>query len=159
MKLQFCGAAGTVTGSSHLLTLDDGFTILLDCGLYQGKDKDFDDFNGSWYFEPSKIDLVILSHAHIDHSGRLPKLVKDGFKGGIFGKRKRYIAHSPSRFKRYHHRFFRRYWSSQSSYFTRPSSVATLRSHHLRIYLWRQAAQGRTRRRETTIRDYYGNLR
>jgi len=84
MKLQFCGAAGTVTGSSHLLTLDDGFKILLDCGLYQGRDKDFDDFNSSWYFDPAKIDMVILSHAHIDHSGRLPKLVKDGFKGGIF---------------------------------------------------------------------------
>lgn len=84
MKLQFCGAAGTVTGSSHLLTLDDGYQILLDCGLYQGRDKDFDDFNSSWYFDPAKVDLVLLSHAHIDHSGRLPKLVKDGFKGGIF---------------------------------------------------------------------------
>lgn len=83
MKLQFCGAAGTVTGSSHLLTLDNGFKILLDCGLYQGRDKDFDDFNSSWYVDPSEIDVVILSHAHIDHSGRLPKLVKDGFEGAI----------------------------------------------------------------------------
>ena len=84
MKIKFCGAARTVTGSAHLLTLDDGFTILMDCGLYQGYDKDFKNFNENWYFDPKDIDCVILSHAHIDHSGRIPKLVKDGFKGPIY---------------------------------------------------------------------------
>jgi len=84
MKLKFCGAARTVTGSAHLLTLNNGFTILLDCGLYQGNDDAFDEFNESFLFDPKKVDCVILSHAHIDHSGRLPKLVKDGFEGQIY---------------------------------------------------------------------------
>jgi len=84
MKLKFCGAAQTVTGSAHLLTLNNGFTILLDCGLYQGNDDDFEDFNQTFLFDPKKVDCVILSHAHIDHSGRLPKLVKDGFEGQIY---------------------------------------------------------------------------
>jgi len=84
MKLKFCGAAQTVTGSAHLLTLNNGFTILFDCGLYQGNDKDFEDFNESFLFDPKKVDCVVLSHAHIDHSGRLPKLVKDGFEGQIY---------------------------------------------------------------------------
>lgn len=83
MNIKFCGAAGTVTGSCHLLTLDGGTKILLDCGLYQGSDKEFKDFNQNWAFEPKEIDFLILSHAHIDHSGRIPKLVKDGFKGEI----------------------------------------------------------------------------
>jgi metallo-beta-lactamase family protein len=84
MKLKFCGAAGTVTGSSHLLTLDDGYQILLDCGLYQGRDEDMDTFNQEWMFDPTELDCLILSHAHIDHSGRIPKLVKDGFRGRIY---------------------------------------------------------------------------
>jgi metallo-beta-lactamase family protein len=84
MKLTFCGAAGTVTGSCHLLTLDDGYTILLDCGLYQGRDDDLESFNQDWLFDPAKIDCLVLSHAHIDHSGRIPKLVRDGFKGRIY---------------------------------------------------------------------------
>lgn len=83
MKVKFCGAAGTVTGSSHLLTLDNGYKILLDCGLYQGYDDAFDDFNKEWLFDPAEIDCLILSHAHIDHCGRIPKLVKDGFQGKI----------------------------------------------------------------------------
>ena len=83
MKIKFCGAAKQVTGSAHLLTLDDGYKILLDCGLYQGNDKDMASFNEQWLFDPSEIDCLILSHAHIDHSGRMPKLVKDGFKGDI----------------------------------------------------------------------------
>ncbi|MGH7884154.1 MAG: MBL fold metallo-hydrolase RNA specificity domain-containing protein [Thermodesulfobacteriota bacterium] len=83
MKIKFCGAAGTVTGSCHLLTLDDGFKILLDCGLYQGREDKFNDFNSKWFFDPSTIDCLVLSHAHIDHSGRIPKLVKDGFSGTI----------------------------------------------------------------------------
>ena len=83
MKLKFCGAARTVTGSSHLVTLDDGFRILLDCGLFQGHGKDIWDLNNDWLFDPASVDMLILSHAHIDHTGRVPKLVRDGFKGTI----------------------------------------------------------------------------
>ncbi len=84
MKLKFCGAAGTVTGSSHLVTLDDGTNILLDCGLYQGDEPEYARFNETFLFDPAKIDIVVLSHAHIDHCGKLPKLVKDGFSGRIY---------------------------------------------------------------------------
>ncbi len=84
MNIRFCGAAREVTGSAHLLTLDDGYTILLDCGMYQGGDKEMASFNETWLFEPSKVDCMILSHAHIDHSGRVPRLVKDGFNGPIY---------------------------------------------------------------------------
>jgi metallo-beta-lactamase family protein len=84
MKLKICGAAQTVTGSCHLITLDDGFNILLDCGLYQGQEDEFDNFNQQWLFNPSEIDVLVLSHAHIDHAGRIPKLVKDGFNGKIY---------------------------------------------------------------------------
>ncbi len=89
MTVQFCGAAREVTGSSHLLTLNDGFRILLDCGLYQGGEDDeaghpMEGFNEKWLFSPREIDCLILSHAHIDHSGRIPKLVAEGFKGPIY---------------------------------------------------------------------------
>ena len=84
MKIQFCGAAQEVTGSAHLITLDDGYTILLDCGLYQGRNKEMKDFNENFIFKPESVDCLILSHAHIDHTGRVPKLVKDGFQGRIF---------------------------------------------------------------------------
>jgi len=84
MKIQFCGAAREVTGSAHLITLDDGYTILLDCGLYQGRNKEMKDFNESFVFKPESVDCLILSHAHIDHTGRVPKLVKDGFQGQIY---------------------------------------------------------------------------
>jgi len=83
MELQFLGAARTVTGSMHMLTMPDGFTILLDCGLYQGHEDELEDFNATWPFDPEKIHVLILSHAHIDHCGRIPKLVKDGFRGRI----------------------------------------------------------------------------
>lgn len=83
MRITFCGAARTVTGSCHFLELDDGLKILLDCGLYQGNESEFEDFNDKWLFDPAEIDCLILSHAHIDHSGRIPKLVKDGFNGRI----------------------------------------------------------------------------
>jgi len=83
MKIKFCGAAEVVTGSSHLITLNNGFKILLDCGLYQGRAKNMEHFNSNWFFDPRTIDCLVLSHAHIDHSGRIPKLVKDGFKGHI----------------------------------------------------------------------------
>lgn len=84
MNIKFCGADREVTGSSHLITLADGFTILLDCGLYQGEDEQMEHFNEKWLFNPKKLDCMILSHAHIDHSGRIPKLVKDGFQGKIY---------------------------------------------------------------------------
>jgi metallo-beta-lactamase family protein len=83
MTIQFCGAAQEVTGSAHLLTLSDGYKILLDCGLYQGSSKKWKRFNENFLFKPEQVDCMILSHAHIDHSGRIPKLVKDGFKGNI----------------------------------------------------------------------------
>jgi metallo-beta-lactamase family protein len=73
MKLTFWGAAGTVTGSMHLLE-SGGRRILLDCGLYQGRRKDADQKNRRFPFPASSIDAVVLSHAHIDHSGNLPGL-------------------------------------------------------------------------------------
>jgi metallo-beta-lactamase family protein len=83
MKIKFCGAAQEVTGSCHLITLNDGFTILLDCGLYQGHDDDMEQFNEKWLFNPRELGCLILSHAHIDHTGRVPKLVADGFEKSI----------------------------------------------------------------------------
>ncbi|PHI20198.1 MBL fold metallo-hydrolase [Lewinellaceae bacterium SD302] len=84
MQIKFCGAAREVTGSCHLITLDDGYKILLDCGLYQGRNDDMKNFNEKFLFNPAEIDCLILSHAHIDHTGRVPKLVKDGYKGRIY---------------------------------------------------------------------------
>ncbi len=84
MKIAFHGAARTVTGSKHLLTLKNNRKYLLDCGMFQGMGKDTDAMNNKWGFDPGAVDHLILSHAHIDHSGLIPKLVKDGFKGKIF---------------------------------------------------------------------------
>ena len=83
MKLTFWGAAGTVTGSMHLLEAA-GKRFLLDCGLAQGRRKDTDRKNRNLPFAGSGIDAVLLSHAHIDHSGNLPTLVKNGFSGPVF---------------------------------------------------------------------------
>ena len=84
MKLKFCGAAGTTTGSQHLLEVN-GQRILLDCGLYQGRRKDAHQINCCFpHFDPASIDQVVLSHAHIDHSGNLPNLTSKGFKGNIY---------------------------------------------------------------------------
>jgi metallo-beta-lactamase family protein len=84
MKLKFCGAAGTTTGSQHLLEVN-GKRILLDCGLYQGHRRDAYDVNCCFpHFSPDSIDCVVLSHAHIDHSGNLPNLCAKGFKGNIY---------------------------------------------------------------------------
>jgi len=83
MKIRFYGAARTVTGSQHLIEIN-GQNLLLDCGIYQGRRKDFYERNRSFAFDPHKIDAVILSHAHIDHSGNLPNLVKQGYRQPIF---------------------------------------------------------------------------
>ena len=84
MKLKFCGAAGTTTGSQHLLEVN-GQRILLDCGLYQGRRKDAHEVNCCFpHFDPKTIDQVVLSHAHIDHSGNLPNLTSKGFEGNIY---------------------------------------------------------------------------
>ncbi|MBF0483747.1 MAG: MBL fold metallo-hydrolase [Candidatus Omnitrophica bacterium] len=83
MKLKFCGADQGVTGSCHMLVLDDGFSLLMDAGMHQGKEEDCDRLNREWMFDPAKINCLLLSHAHIDHCGRIPLLVKDGFKGRI----------------------------------------------------------------------------
>lgn len=84
MNIQFLGAAREVTGSKHLITTDKGRRILLDCGMYQGKGADTDRLNRDLGFRPEDIDYLLLSHAHIDHSGLIPYLYRQGFRGRIF---------------------------------------------------------------------------
>lgn len=86
ISVEFFGAAGEVTGSCHLVTAGDS-KILLDCGLIQGRQSDEKRNQEKFPFDPASIDAVILSHAHIDHSGRLPLLVKSGFSGTIYTHR------------------------------------------------------------------------
>ena len=84
MEIKFIGAAKTVTGSMHLVKTENE-TFLLDCGLYQGKRKEAFEINRTFdQFDPKEIDFIILSHAHIDHVGNLPTLVKNGFKGNVY---------------------------------------------------------------------------
>jgi metallo-beta-lactamase family protein len=83
MKINFLGADQNVTGSKHLIQTN-GFNLLLDCGYYQGKRADSIKLNSTLPFEAESIDAVILSHAHLDHCGTLPILVRDGFKGKIY---------------------------------------------------------------------------
>lgn len=83
MRLAFHGAAQTVTGSQHLLEVN-GSRILLDCGLFQGRRQESYERNRSFRFSPKDLDAVILSHAHIDHSGNLPNLVSSGYEGPIY---------------------------------------------------------------------------
>ncbi len=83
MNIQFFGATKDVTGTMHMVTVN-GKNILLDCGLYQGKRKEAYDRNKHLPFDPSVIDSVVLSHAHIDHSGNIPQLIKNGFEGNIY---------------------------------------------------------------------------
>ena len=83
MEIKFCGAARTVTGSQHFLYIN-GTKILIDCGLYQGRREEAGRINREFHFDPAEIDQMLLSHAHIDHSGNIPNLVKNGFNGPIY---------------------------------------------------------------------------
>ncbi len=83
MKITFCGASKTVTGSNYLIEAEDK-KLLLDCGMFQGSTREEQMNFESFIYNPKDIDYLILSHAHIDHSGRIPKLVKEGFNGKIY---------------------------------------------------------------------------
>ena len=83
MKIKFIGAAREVTGSKHLITTNEGKTILLDCGMFQGKGLETDSMNRNLMFDPAKIDYLILGHAHIDHSGLIPYMYNQGFRGSV----------------------------------------------------------------------------
>jgi metallo-beta-lactamase family protein len=86
MRLNFHGAAQTVTGSQHLLEIN-GTKLLLECGMYQGRRAESYARNDNFAYDPATVDAVILSHAHIDHSGNLPNLIKHGFNGKIYTTR------------------------------------------------------------------------
>jgi len=83
MQITFDGAAQTVTGSQYLLNIN-GYRLLLECGFFQGRRQESYQRNLNFPFEPRKVDAVILSHAHIDHSGNLPNLIKQGYSGPIY---------------------------------------------------------------------------
>src|SRR4030042_2013241 len=83
IRVTCLGGTGSVTGSSYLVESAAGKKVLVDCGLFQGG-KQMEDRNwADWGFDPKEINTLFLTHAHIDHSGRIPKLVKDGFRGRI----------------------------------------------------------------------------
>lgn len=84
MQFSFYGAAETVTGSKHIITLNNGRRILLDCGMFQGKGLKNEDLNSEFLFNCASIDYLVLSHAHIDHCGLIPRLVNQGYKGPVF---------------------------------------------------------------------------
>lgn len=83
MKIEFFGGARTVTGSQHLLTIN-GTRILLECGMFQGRRSETYERNQNFAYDPESVDILLLSHSHIDHSGNIPNLVKKGYKGRIF---------------------------------------------------------------------------
>lgn len=84
MRISFHGAARRVTGSKHIIHTDEGKKILLDCGMFQGEGAETALLNSHFGFNPAEIDVMVLSHAHIDHSGLIPRLVKEGFRGRIW---------------------------------------------------------------------------
>jgi len=83
-RLTFVGGAGTVTGSNFLIESTEGGKILVDCGIEQGKDFSVDTMYGDFPYDPKTIDALIITHAHLDHVGRAPKLVRDGFRGKVY---------------------------------------------------------------------------
>ncbi len=83
MKIKFLGAAREVTGSKFLITTDSGRRLLLDCGMFQGKGLETDEMNRTLGFDPETIDHIILTHAHIDHSGLIPYMYRFGFRGSV----------------------------------------------------------------------------
>lgn len=84
MRISFHGATKNVTGSKHLVCLENGKKILLDCGMFQGMGEETDALNEHFGFNPMDVDYMVLSHAHIDHSGLIPRLVAQGFQGPIY---------------------------------------------------------------------------
>lgn len=88
LSITFHGAAGMVTGSKHLLEIPrgnaKGMRLLLDCGMFQGEGPQSDEKNRRFGFDPKSVDALVLSHAHIDHSGLIPRLVREGFSGPIY---------------------------------------------------------------------------
>ena len=126
MKISFHGAAHEVTGSCHLVECA-GRKILIDCGMFQGRSELTEDNAAKFGFEPSEIDMVLLTHAHLDHCGRLPLLVKRGFKGEIIATSAtrdlaRLVmldaAHLQEEEARHHHRHGRRGGSREALYDT-----------------------------------------
>ena len=83
MRIEFVGGARTVTGSCYIVK-DEDFTIMVDCGMFQGRNQIRDRNNLQLIYAPPQIDSLLLTHAHIDHSGLIPKLVKEGFAGKIY---------------------------------------------------------------------------
>lgn len=86
VKIKFCGGVRTVTGSMHLLQTNRS-RVLIDCGLFQGRRDDYYRINSQFNFDPTRVNAVVVSHAHIDHSGNIPNLVKQGFKHKIYATR------------------------------------------------------------------------
>ena len=84
LRLTFIGGAGTVTGSNFLIESDEGGKVLVDCGIEQGRDFSVDAVYGDFPYDPKTIDALVITHAHLDHVGRAPKLVRDGFRGKVY---------------------------------------------------------------------------
>ena len=83
MKIKFIGASREVTGSKHLITTSNGTKIMLDCGMFQGKGLETDSMNRDLGCSPEEVDYIILTHAHIDHSGLIPYMYRLGFRGSV----------------------------------------------------------------------------
>ncbi len=83
VSIKFCGGAGTVTGSTHLITTPKS-KVLLDCGLFQGRRDEYYEINSHFSFNPHNIDACVLSHAHIDHCGNIPTLIKKGYRSSVY---------------------------------------------------------------------------